>query len=375
MGWLVLYGAVWLGVLLIGERLATAAVRAADRVPFAADCPPVSVVKPVRGADEFSAANFRSWQEQDYPAPVQVVFSLQDPHDAALPILRALQATHACDVIVHPIRPGYGGKTSNLFYGIAHAKHELLVLSDADMHAPPETLRRIAGALAAGSDAVGCLVGHTAARNLWARIYAQTWNGVIVGIWGGSMVRGRPLGLPGGTVALTRATLARCGGIEAVADRLAEDVALGQALLGRGLRLGMGPPLTSPVGRLAFRDLLHKLKRGALAARLGPPPGIWPYSLAALLHVSYLLLLPLALLLGDARPALAFALLYVAEGLAEARLARLAGGRARFAWHAPLSHLLNLSLLAVSVFDRSVEWGGVRYRVGRGGRIERSEEQ
>lgn len=26
MGWLVLYGAVWLGVLLIGERLATAAV-------------------------------------------------------------------------------------------------------------------------------------------------------------------------------------------------------------------------------------------------------------------------------------------------------------------------------------------------------------
>src|SRR5262249_54778388 len=53
--------------------------------------PPVTVLKPVCGLEKNLEANLRSICIQDYPAEFQVVFSVQDPHDSTLPLLKAIQ--------------------------------------------------------------------------------------------------------------------------------------------------------------------------------------------------------------------------------------------------------------------------------------------
>lgn len=39
---------------------------------------PVGIIKPVYGADAYTEDNFRSWAEQDYDGPVEMIFSFQE---------------------------------------------------------------------------------------------------------------------------------------------------------------------------------------------------------------------------------------------------------------------------------------------------------
>lgn len=366
-----IYALLWLLVQAAGVLLAALAVRASRCVPLGSDAPPVSVVKPIRGLPHRAADCWRSWLMQDYPGPMEVIFSLQDPDDPALPLLRELVQERAARIVVNPVRHGFGGKTSNLLYGIDAARHELLVLSDGDMLAPPDTLRRIMGARERGAEMVGCLPCHTESQGLWSDLYAQAWNSVILIVWGGSMVLGRPVGLPGGTVAITRQHLARIGGITGVAARLAEDIAMGQAALADGLRLGMGPPLVSPVGRLTWRHLWDKLRRGMLVVLWGNPHGAARSVLLICAQAAYLPWGLMALARGQPGVAAMMGGLALAHMLGQSALARLAGDRWRLAWSAPLGVVLGLAALAVSLVYRRIRWGGMTYRVSRSGHMER----
>lgn len=59
--------------------------------------PPATIAKPVYGADAYTEENFRSWAEQDYDGPVQLIFSFQRGDDPALPIARRGAGNTASD--------------------------------------------------------------------------------------------------------------------------------------------------------------------------------------------------------------------------------------------------------------------------------------
>ncbi|MDJ0554855.1 MAG: DegT/DnrJ/EryC1/StrS family aminotransferase [Microcoleaceae cyanobacterium MO_207.B10] len=52
--------------------------------------PPVTVLKPVRGIEKELKSNLHSISVQDWPE-YQIVYSVQDPEDAALPIIQEIQ--------------------------------------------------------------------------------------------------------------------------------------------------------------------------------------------------------------------------------------------------------------------------------------------
>src|SRR6187200_1134639 len=69
---------------------------------------PVSVLKPLCGAEPGLYENLRSFIDQDYPA-MQIVLGVRDPGDGALPIARALIRDRRRRDIALVVNPRVGG--------------------------------------------------------------------------------------------------------------------------------------------------------------------------------------------------------------------------------------------------------------------------
>ena len=110
---------------------------------------PVTVLKPLHGDEPLLEEALTSVCRQVYP-PLQVVFGVNDAADTALPVVRRLQARFpGCDiaVVVEPTGHGANRKVGNLINMLPAAKHDVLVIADADMHVAPDWLHRLVVAL------------------------------------------------------------------------------------------------------------------------------------------------------------------------------------------------------------------------------------
>lgn len=368
--WIAL-GALKILVMVAGVRLSRWALGVAEDLPPSEAFPPVTVIKPVYGADDATGRCFRSWIEQDYPGEVQLVFSLQDAADPAREVLAELADAGDFEVIVNPVLPGHSGKVSNLVHGMARARHDLLVFSDADILATPDTLSRLVGQLERGADVASCAVRTNGAETPWARLYALSWNLGLLGVAAPALAREARTFLPGGTVGIRRRALDAIGGLDALRSHVAEDLAMSARARELGLRAALGPPVESPVGEMTRRELREKLARGHLMHLLASFRKGAAYAVGCvLIHA-----LPwVALLAGGAArdPVLTGgALAYlVARAVVAGRFEQLSTGRFRIAWETALLDLVNLVALPLALLRRRVTWGGVTYRVGRGARLE-----
>ena len=83
-----------LGILY--ALLAIAAVRRFARTPLpepADPLPPVTILKPLHGAEPGLEQNLASFARQDYLAPVQMLCGVQDPGDPAIGVVKRLAAS------------------------------------------------------------------------------------------------------------------------------------------------------------------------------------------------------------------------------------------------------------------------------------------
>ena len=195
---------------------------------------PVTILKPLHGAEPRLAECLASFCAQDYPAPVQIIFGLQDSHDPALAIAQGLKEKFpALDIgiTVDGTAHGTNAKLSNLINMNATAKHDILIAVDSDILAPPDYLEQLVALLQKpGAGAVSVLYYGELAGPVWSRLAAAWINTHFLP----SVMVGMALGLAkpcfGSTIALKREVLERIGGFEAFADQLADDYAIGAAV-------------------------------------------------------------------------------------------------------------------------------------------------
>ena len=212
---------------------------------------------------------------QDYPE-YQVVFGVSDAADPALSVVARLRARFPeCDiaVVVDPARHGTNGKVGNLINMLPRAKHAVLAIADSDLHVQPDYLARLADALAEpGTGLVTTLyTGLPAGRRLAQRLGATQ----ITHYFLPGALLARAMGRQdclGATMMLRRSTLERIGGLQALADHLADDQVLGRlvAALGLGVRLAVTVPATT-VPETRLRDLLRHELRWARTIRALEP--------------------------------------------------------------------------------------------------------
>jgi len=347
-------------------------IRFLRRPAIVSSAPPAaSILRPLCGEDPGLYENLLSAADQAHPQ-FEIVCGVQDPRDPAIPAVERLQRERAQVPIALAVdeRPhGVNLKVGNLLNMLPLARHDLLVMVDSDMRLSADFLASVTGEFADPS--VGLVTslyrGCPADRSLWSRLAAAHINyGFLPQAVLGERVRPGE-GCFGASIAIPRRTLAEIGGLEAFADTLGEDNALGAGVRRLGKRVVLSHLLIDDW--LSERSLgvlwRHEL-RWALTIR-GVAP--WGYFGTVVAHP-----LPFALL---ALPAGGFGVIPLA-GLAVALLARFAMVRAvdralRLpplpAWLLPVRDLLSFGVFVVSFSTRTVAWRNRRFRVDRRGQL------
>jgi ceramide glucosyltransferase len=325
---------------------------------------PVTLLKPLYLAEPGLEENLRSFFRQDYDGPVQIVFGVRSWGDPALGVVDRLRnAFPAADVaIVVNSRPsGSNPKIANLINMIAHARHEMLVMSDSDIRVRPDYLRNVMSAMDEPRvGAVSCLYSGRPVGNLWSKLAAM---GIDYHFFPNARL-GMALGLTepcfGSTIAFRRQTLEEIGGFEPLSNVLADDYELGRAIRGKGYRLSIPASLTvehvcsQKSARALLRQELRWAKTTLMLARSGYVGTLLTYPF------------PLALLAVLFQGFSGVSIMIVAAALASRlflvfQSGRSLGLRGGHAWLLPLRDVLSFGVYAASFFGKTVFWRGSRY--------------
>lgn len=356
---------------------------------------PVSLLKPLHGAEPRLAENLATFLDQDWDAPIKMIAGVQREDDPARDALTKLRHSGArrnpfalasnssltgattdpglrrdddreVVQIVDTTRHGANGKVANLLNIAPHASHDLIVLSDSDMAVPPDYLARLAGALNQPSvGAVTCLYRGRGDAGFWSKIAA----GGISYHFVPQLMIGLKLGFArpgmGSTIALRRATLEAAGGFAPFADSLADDYELGEAVRAQGLKVVV-PPMMLIHGctERTFSDVwLHERRWAATILAINPGGQIG----TIVTHP-----IPLALIATCFSPRTGLVLLcaaMLARLILKLQIDRAADAVTSSLWHIPFRDCLSFATYGVAFFVRSVDWRGATLKMTSRGRI------
>jgi ceramide glucosyltransferase len=206
--------------------------------------PPVTLLKPLCGAEPGLYEDLRSFCLQDYPE-FQIVFGVRDPADPARAVAERLRKefpTLPIKVVVNPRLHGSNCKISNLINMLAHARHDVLILADSDAIVDPHYLNTVtAPLLDPGVGLVTCIYRDIPTSPVWSRLGAMYINEWYVPSVLFAWLFGHQNYVSGQTICLRRDTLQAIGGLEPLANTLADDYQLGERVRGLGLRIELSP--------------------------------------------------------------------------------------------------------------------------------------
>jgi ceramide glucosyltransferase len=255
-----LFGVWWGAALLVNVATVMLGLLPRRKTSLAPDCPPLSVIVPVKGADPAIAANLAALFRQDYPA-YEVVLAVAEANDPAIPLLRRLISDHPdvpARLTTDPVPPSGNPKLDNLRRGLWLARHELVLFCDVNARFRRDELRRLSGQLGAG---IGLLTSAPVAiepEGFCGELETAFFNGGGARWLLAADRLGHGVGV-GQTMLLRRGDLERAGGIDAMAAGVCEDAALAAAVRRAGLAVRMArDPGWHPVGRRRFLDFWRR---------------------------------------------------------------------------------------------------------------------
>ena len=231
--------------------------------------PPVSLVRPLCGIDNYAAETLRSTFELDYPC-YEILFCVASAKDPALPLVKSLIATYpkaAVRLLIGDDRVSTNPKLNNVVKGWRAAAHQWIVIADSNVLMPPDYIQRL---FASWRDDTGLVASPPIGshpQGFWAEIectflntYQARWQ-YIVDSFGKGFAQGK-------TMLWRRADLERAGGIAALGKEVAEDAAATKIVRDAGLKVRLiDRPLAQPLGHRGAREVWNRQLRWARLRR------------------------------------------------------------------------------------------------------------
>jgi len=363
---------------IYGLMAAFAALRFRSRCSLdtAAFSPPVSVLKPLHGAEPGLEENLISFFEQDY-SEFEILFCARHSTDEGLAVARKVSARYPQihTTIVTCGEPGWpNARTYSLEKMWNLARYEILVTADSDVRVGRDYLATIVRPFHDKNvGLVTCVYRGVSPRGFWAELEAmgmsiEMTSGVLVA----EMLEGMQFAL-GPTMVLHKSAIEKIGGLIAVAQYYADDFILGNWAAKNGYRVLLSPyVIEHHIWNLSFaRSVKHQLG-WATSTRFSRPYG----------HAGTVLtfgvpfgLLGLAASAGVHRIAWGVALLLISV-MGKALLCWLVSTvvvsdrvSARKAWLYPLRDLMGFLFWAASYLRNRVSYRGEIYELLREGKL------
>jgi ceramide glucosyltransferase len=331
---------------------------------------PVSVLKPLCGADDSLHENLETFFRQDYP-DYELIFGVQGVDDPAIAVVRKLKAEYPqvrCRLVIHNGGRGINPKVSNLRAMLEAGSHDVVVISDSNVRVEPGYLTEMAARLS--EDNVGLvtsLVAGVGERSLGATMENLHLNGPIAGCVAASQVVGDNTLVVGKSVMFRRSVFERLGGFASVANILAEDYVMGLMFRSAGYRVRLcQTPVKNVCQKTGVKSFMRRyvrwgLMRSRMKALLYP---VEPLSNP----MAIVLMAPLFGMANNLVILWAVVMTLLRDGIQTARLR----GTGRLAYALPLGMLKDLLMLAawaMAPFVRHISWRGNRVRVSAGTRL------
>jgi ceramide glucosyltransferase len=369
---LTIFAATALAIHLISIAVAIRQCRPDSRAIAAApDSPPISIVLPVCGLENYIEDTLRSAFRLDYPR-YELVFCAARPDDPVVSLLHRLMSDHPwidARLLIGDERISENPKLNNVFKGWREAAYPLISICDSNVLLPRDYIQRLLEKLDPGtglvcSPPIGCRPDGFFAETECAMLntYQARWQ-YLADFIGLGFAQGK-------TLFWRRDQLESAGGLRALGAESAEDAACTKIVRNLGLRVRlMQPPVRQPLGFRRAADVWKRQRRWARLRRAsfpfyfsleivsgGFPPAIAVAALALIVDAPVLLSLIVFL-----------ALWYGAEWL----LAVKAG------WHhsrwSVASYMLRDLMLPVLYVNawlgRGFEWRGNDMRAVEGARL------
>ena len=333
--------------------------------------PPVTVLKPLCGAEHELYECLRSFCDQDYPQ-FQMVFGVADGADPAADVVGRLQREFPrldLKLVVDRRQHGSSRKVSNLMNMMPLARHDVLVISDSDVRVPRDYLSRIVPPLLDPDvGIVTCPYRGVPRSGLWSLLGSMFINDWFIPSVRVAALSGSRAFAFGVTIALRRQVLAGIGGFAAIANQLADDYRLGELTRARGLRTVLSDVVVETcVDERSFGDLVRHELRWLRTIRAVRPLG---YGLSFITFSVPAALLGCAIA-GAAWPTIVLlAVTALGRIVLHLRVRGTASGVLRDFAVLPLREALSLGLWAWGFVTSRVHWRDDRLRVTRDGSVQ-----
>jgi ceramide glucosyltransferase len=231
--------------------------------------PPVSLVRPLCGIDNYAADTLRSTFELDYPR-CEILFCVASANDPVVPLVEALMAEHAgasAKLLIGEDRVSLNPKLNNVLKGWHAALHDWIVLADSNVLMPPDYLELLLASWRADTGLVASPPIGSRPQGIWAELecaflntYQARWQ-YIADAFGFGFAQGK-------TMLWRRADLERAGGIEALAKEVAEDAASTKVVRGAGRKVRLvDRPFPQPLGYRTAAEVWNRQLRWARLRR------------------------------------------------------------------------------------------------------------
>jgi ceramide glucosyltransferase len=265
-----------LHIVSIGIALFRCPARTRHLKP-APNAPPISLVRPVCGVDNFAEETLASSFNLDYPE-YEVLFCVAHARDPIVPIVQRLIEAHPgihTKLLIGDERVSANPKLNNCIKGWNAAAHQWVVLADSNVLMPRDYLTRI---MASWHDDTGLVCSPPAGscpQGFWAEVecaflnaHQARWQYVADTI-GLGFAQGK-------TMLWRRDVLENAGGIRVLGREAAEDAASTKVVRGAGLRVRLvDAPFMQPLGRRSAREIWRRQARWAQLRRSSFP---WIYT-------------------------------------------------------------------------------------------------
>ena len=263
-------------VLMTGAQLFSTGVAAVrcrripEPFPVPDPAPRVSLMRPVRGMDNFEEETLRSSFLLDYPN-YELLFCCEEADDPVLPLIRRLIAAHPdvpSRILVGRDDISANPKLNNCVKGWHGAAHDWIIMADSNVLMPRDYVQRLLKRYTEDTGLVCSTPIGSRPQSFWAEVECGFLN-TLQARW---QYAAEAIGFgfaQGKSMLWHKPVLEGHGSIEALGLEIAEDAAATKLVRRQGLRVGLADnPFEQPLGVRTFAEVWGRQLRWARLRRV-----------------------------------------------------------------------------------------------------------